>query len=308
MPSNDYTTEALINRITLKAYTSASRSLSDQQILDLANDSLRSYIVPLASTLREEWWVGKTDIVVTTDANGAVTIPDSVASTLRTVAWNNAGILTPLTRVEPEAAFQYQPQTGMPLGFTLRGYTLFVLPSTPGIVLHLACMLRPLQMVLTENAAEVSSRVSNVLNLVSVPLAWQEEAPTVVTVVKGASPFSPVETYDVVFLDVPNKQIIIGVTDDSYQSIEAGDYVSDEDTSPFANIPVELYPLLEVDVIATLFQGLGDKRLKGILDRKKELEMMAKRTMAPRTQGNARPIVNPAAPGMRGYMGIWPRR
>src|SRR5262245_45619186 len=143
MATNDYTTEALIKRITLKAYVSQSSSLSSQQILDLANDSLRSFIVPFASMLREEWWVGKTDIIRTSDANGAVTIPDSVASTLRTVAWNNAGIIQPLSRIEPEASYGYQQVGSLPLGFELRGYTLFLMPPVPGISVHLTAMLRP---------------------------------------------------------------------------------------------------------------------------------------------------------------------
>jgi hypothetical protein len=303
VPQNDYTTDAMVERITLKAYVSQSTSLTPQQILDLANDSLRSYVVPLASTLREEWWVGKSDIVRTSAADGSVTVPDSVASTLRTVAWNNAGILTPLSRVEPESSFQYLPAAStLPLGFELRGYTLFLMPPTPGIEVHLTAMLRPPQMVLGQNAAKVASQTGPALTLVTVPLEWQETTPTQVDVVSGVSPFSRVDTFGVVSL--VGKVLTLSST----PTISGEAWVSDVDTSPFANVPIELYPLLELDVVATLFQGLGDKRLKGILDRKKELESFAKRTMGPRTSGNARPIVNGSAPGMRSMYGWWPRR
>lgn len=303
MPTNDYTTQALVDRVTLKAFTSSSSSLTPQQILDLANDSLRSYLVPLSNTLREEWWVGKSDIVLVTDSDGSVTLPDSVASTLRTVAWNNNSILTPLTRVEPENSFLYLPvQGGLPVGFELRGYTLIVLPKVPGISLHLTAMLRPPQMVLPADAAQVASQVGPAFTLESVPLEWQETTPDSVDLISGASPFSRVDTFDVLSLNSTTKVLTLTETPSTVPS-EA--WFADVDASPFANIPVELYPLLELDVVCTLFQGLGDKRLKGVLDRKKELEGFAKRTMGPRTTGNARPIVNANAPGMRGYGGWW---
>ena len=102
-----YTASDAIERIKLRGWVSTASGLSDAQILDLLNDSLRSYIVPFTKTLREEWWVGKENISVTTDSNSQVTLPNSVASTLRTVAWDNAGILTPLSRIEPEMVFVY---------------------------------------------------------------------------------------------------------------------------------------------------------------------------------------------------------
>ncbi len=298
--TNDYTVSRLIARIVLKAFTSTSRSLTDQEIVDLANDSLRSYLVPVTQTLREEWWIGKTDIVLTTDANGAVTVPDSVASTLRTVSWNNAGILTPLTRIEPELSFQYLSMQGsLPLGFELRGYTLIVLPKVPGISLHLTAMIRPPQMVLNDDAAEVASDAGPALTLESVPLAWQTTAPTEVDLISGTSPFSTLATYSVASLVVPTKVLTLVGT----PVLADETWVADVGASPFPNVPIELFPLLEQDVITTLFQAIGDKRLKGMQDRKKELEDFAKRTLGPRTSGNARPIVNQSAPGMRGAWG-----
>jgi hypothetical protein len=83
-------------------------------------------------------------------------------------------------------------------------------------------------------------------------------------------------------------------------------WVSDVGTSPFASIPPELYPLLEQDTIVQLFGALGDKRLPAAEKRRDSLEKKAKDAMAPRTQGNSRPIVNRSGPGMRGWgFGPW---
>lgn len=302
---NDYTTQKLSERIALKAFVSSSSSLTPQQILDLCNDSLRSYIVPLINSLREEFWVGKEDIALVTDANGAVTVPDSFASTLRTVAWNNGGVITPLTRIEPENSFQYLAVQGsLPLGFELRGYTLVVLPKVAGISLRLTAVLRPPQMVSVDDAARITGLSAGNYLMQSVPLAWQAAAPTTLDVVSSVSPFSVVQSgVAVASFDATLKRITFtALTADAITALTAGNaWIADVGGSPFANVPVELYPLLETDVVATLYQALGDKRLKGILDRKKELEGLVKRSMGPRTQGNSRPIVNASAPGMRSW-------
>lgn len=303
MATNDYTSDALIKRVKLKAFVSSSGNLSDQEILDLANDSLRSYLVPTTKVLREEWWVGKKDLILTTGTDGSVTVPDSVASTLRTVAWLNGGQQCPLTRVEPENSFAYLQQTGnTPVGYELRGFTLFVLPKAPGIQVYLTAMLRPPQIVLVANAGKVASFAGAVLTLSSVPLSWQTSAPTQVDVVSGASPFSTVGTFGVSSL----VGLVLTLTSDPGLVAGAESWVADVAASPFANVPIELYPLLEQDIIVQLYSGLGDKRGPGAEKRRDALELKAKQTMAARTQGSARPIVNPNAPGMR--MGGWPRR
>lgn len=300
--ANDYTSEKLIERVTLKCFTSQSSSLTPQQILDLANDSLRSYLVPLTQTLREEWWVGKADIELVTDADGAVTVPDSVASTLRTVAWSNAGILVPLTRIEPEASFGYLAMnSNQPIGFELRGYTLIVLPKVAGITLHLTAMLRPPQMVLVEKAALIESSAGPALTLDAVPVAWQEETPDEVDLISGVSPFSKLDTYEVVSLDVPTGVLTLAET----PTLASETWAADVGAAPFANVPIELYSLLEMDVVCALLAAVGDKRLGASVKRKEELEGLAKRTLGPRTSGNSRPIVNSSAPGMRSFGGRW---
>ena len=300
--ASDYSTTALSNRIKLKAFTSTSSALSDQDILDLCNDSLRSYVVPILKTLREEFLVTQDDIVVTTDSDGKVSVPDSVASTLRLIAWNNGGTLTQLVRIEPEQSFQYLAMDGsLPMGFQMRGYIIQLLPKVPNIELHLNVMRRPPQLTLTALSAEVSSRTGPVLTLAKVPVEWQASAPTSVEVISSTSPFADLGEFDVSSLVGSTLTL---TTDPGQDDI----WCADVGTSPFAMVPIELYPLLEQDVIVQLFTGLGDMRLAGAAKRRDELEKKIIRTMAPRTTGSARPIVNNSAPGIRSIYGYWPRR
>jgi hypothetical protein len=303
----------MVDRIALKAMTSTSSGLSSQQIIDLANDSLRSYIVPFTARLREEWWVGATDYVVSTDSNGMILMPDTVAQSMRTVSWKNSGVLVPLTRIEPENSFGYLPfNSNLPTGFQMRGNTLQVLPKAAGIEIHITGMLRPSQMVLTENAGLVASKVGAALTLSSVPLEWQAAAPTSVDLIAGSSPFGVWGTSSVVSL--VGSVLTLGA--DGLALINAIPtpmagwdlWVSDPATSPFASIPAELYALLEQDVVCTLHAANGDKRLAGAEKRRELIAADIKSVAAPRTTGNARPIVNPSAPGYRAFSGLWPRR
>lgn len=297
-----YTASDAIERIKLKSWTSTSSALTDAQLLDLLDDSLRSYIVPFAKQLRDEWFVEKTPITVTTDANGQVTLPDTVASTLRTVAWDNNAQLVPLTRVEPENAYTLlsSGSPGVVCGFLLRGYTLQVLPPTPGLTLTLTAMLRPAQMVLEDDAGLVVSQAGEALTLSAMPLAWQSSTPDEVDVITSVSPYSRT------FAALPVTSVAgLVLTLQADPGDVVGSWLTVVNTNPFPNIPIELHPLLEQDVICTMFQGLGDKRLNGVMQRKAEMEKTLLRLMSPRVQGSVRPIVNRNAPGMNNWRRWW---
>lgn len=297
----------LIELVKLKSFTSTTTSLTEPNLLALLNDSYRSFVVPFLKTLRDEWNVAKADYVANTDANSMVTIPNSVASTMRTVAWKNNALLYPLSRVEPENAFGYQNATSVPQGFMLKGYQLVVLPiQTASYELHISYMRRPPTGMLEEDAGEIESHSGPALTLAEVPIAWQESMPATVDLISNNSPFSPVaEGVTVASLNSTTRVLTLSGIDSGL--IEDGFWVSDPGSSPFPNIPFEIHPLLELDVVCTLFGTIaGDKRLKSAVDARKQLRDDLYRVMAPRTQGSIRPLVNRNAPGMQGF-GWWSR-
>lgn len=299
-----YTASDAIARVKLKAWTSSSSSLTDPELVELLDDSLRSYVVPFLKAVRDEWFVsGSEDVVV---SNGAIPMPNSVASTIRTIAWMNNGQPVPLTRVEPENAFALQGQNAgtQPYGYMLKGYEVAILPANVGAVtVRLSFMERPPAMVLEEDAGEIESHASLALTLTDTPLAWQATAPTAVDLISSESPFSVVAS-DVEVVSLASD--VLTLTGISAALVEDGFWVADVGSSPFPNLPIEFHPLLQQDVITTLWQGLGDKRLKGAEEKLAKLESMLRKTLAPRTQGSARPIVNRSAPGMNAF-GRWGR-
>lgn len=300
-----YSTDSMAARIKLKSYIGTSSSLTPQEIVDLLNDSLRSYIVPIMKTIREEFWVGKNDLQVTVGSDGSIDLPDSVASTLRTVFWNQNSTLNPLSRIEPEVAYQYLNQNaqGFTAGFMLRGNTLITLPKSPGTILSLTAMFRPSEMVLSENAAEVDSvSGGNSFVLDLVPIEWPGDVPTKVDIIAATSPNATVYQ-DVPVVSLSSSTLTLSLTDEQVNKVAdkmatGGLWIALPGQSPFASLPVDLCPLLELDVVNVLFAATGDKRGAVMMKKQETMEDNIRRTMVVRTQGQSRPIVNLDGPGM----------
>lgn len=298
-----YTASASISRVKAKGFVSTATTLSDSELLEWLDDSLRSYIVPFVKTVRDEWFVSGTE-AVTPDANARIPMPNSVASTIRLITWNNNGTPIPLVRIEPENAFMYQGNnaSNQPYGYMLKAYEIQVLPTNIGSVsVRIDFMERPAQMVLEEDAGLIASHVGLALTLDSVPLAWQSETPSAVDIISNESPFVAVAS-DVTVVSLVGSVLTLSGIDSAL--VENGFWVSDVGTNPYPNVPIEFHPLLQRSVITELYAGTGDKRIDSSMKLQTKLENELRRTMAPRTQGSARPIVNKNATGMRTF-GRW---
>lgn len=299
-----YTASASISRIKSKAFVSTATTLSDAEVLEWLDDSMRSCIVPFLKKVRDEWFVSGSEDV-TPDANARIPMPNSVASTIRTITWNNNGSPTPLVRVEPENAFLYQRQNGgnQPYGYMLKAYEIQILPTNIGSVsVHIDFMERPPAMVLEEDAGLIASHVGLALTLTDVPLSWQSSTPDAVDLISSESPFKTVAS-DVTVSSLAGSVLTLSGIDTSL--VEDGFWVSDVGTNPFPAVPIEFHPLLQRSVINELYAGTGDKRLDGSMKLQTKLEMDLARTMSPRTQGSARPIVNKNSVGMRNFARWW---
>lgn len=300
-----YTASASIARIKAKGFVSTATALTDPDLLAWLDDVLRSGIVPFLKSVRDEWFVSGLD-EVEPDANGRITMPSSVASTIRTIEWLNNGQPTPLTRIEPEQAYLYEGQSGSgnPCGFVLRGYGIQILPTNVGSVsIRLRFMERPAEMVLEENAAEapdVNILHTNILTLADVPLAWQEETPSSVDIISAYSPFSTVAS-SVGVTSLVGDVLTLDEAWTPFLSPTNGlptVWVSDPGTSPFPNVPIEFHPLLQRMTMTEIYSNTGDSRAENSMKLQTALENSLRKTMAPRTQGNARPLINMTAPGM----------
>lgn len=291
-----YTASDSIARVKLKGFISTSGSLTDPEVLAELNDALRSDVIPFLKAVRDEWFVsGSEDVQLTSNT---IPMPNSVGSTIRRIVWLNNGNEQPLSRIEPENAFAYSNgSSNVPAGYMLKGYEIRILPNNVGSQrIRIEWMERPAEMVLEEDAGLIESHTTLALTLASVPLAWQSTAPTTVDLISNESPFQAVAE-DVTVLSLVGNVLTLSGVDPAL--VEDGFWVADVGCSPYPNVPIELHPLLQQHVICVLGQSFGDKRLKGWQDRLMQLEANLRKTLAPRTQGSPRAIVNRTGPGMR---------
>lgn len=298
---NGYTCDAIVAKIESDGYLSTSTSLGSQDIVNKLNESFYSYLVPLITSQSEEFFIDRKTIKVTSDQNSQITLPDSVSSSLRTVTYYNNGNPYNLTRIDPKDEVNYigQQQTQYPYGYMLTGFTMTLLPKGGPTEVHLRVERRPSEIVLNSNAGQITAVSGSVLTLNNMPIAWQESAPTLVDVVSDNSPFSPLVTQaQVASVTGTTTLTLQNVSASDLALIVVGSWVADPDCSPYANIPKDWYLLLQLDVVCSIMQTEGDQRLKGLMQRKDEIEKRLMRTMAPRTIGSVRPIVNYSAPGM----------
>lgn len=290
-----YTATSNIETLLLKGWVSQASGLTAPQVLVLLNDALRSYVVPFVKRARDEWFV-KGGTVLQPNAQGRLRIPNSVGSTVRTVSWVNNNVLVPLGRIEPENALPLLSSGGAtPIGFTLKGYELQIVPAGVGSVrIYIEFMERPATMVLEESALLVGANAGgNLWDTDSVPLAWQQNPPSTLEVISPESPFESLGEVTVLSVNADS----IEFSGDGAALIEPGVWVTDPGTSPFPNVPIELHPLLQQNVICTVYSGQGDKRFQTAFGLQEKLEKDLLATIIPRTQGNARPIVNRSGPG-----------
>lgn len=289
-----YTASDNLASVKLKAWVSESGSLSDAQLLVLLQDALRSFVVPFVKRARDEWFV-KGGSTLTPNSAGRIAIPNSVGSTVRTVSWVNNGYLVPLTRIEPENALPMLGAGGStPVGFTLKGYQLQIIPAGVGsIQIFIEFMERPDTMVLEQDASKIGTNNIGDLWNCTVPLSWQGDPPATLAVISPDSPFSALGEVAVLSVNTDS----IEFSGAGAALIEQGVWVADIGETPFPNIPIELHPLLQQSTIVTLFAALGDKRNGDAMKLHEKMERELLATIAPRTQGNARPIVNRNGPG-----------
>jgi hypothetical protein len=182
--SLDYsTTNTLLPKLRLIPLMPSVQALfTDQDLLTILNIELASKIVPLIDNQSEEYGVYINDILYD-PALTEYPLPSSraVASKLRSVSFvdpNNNEIRVP--RLRPEDIMSNVNATGLAInpalwGFYLRNNTIVLyLSSVNGATsnykyLRLRYIRQPNQLVLNNQAAQVSNIASNVVTLTNIP-------------------------------------------------------------------------------------------------------------------------------------------
>ncbi len=127
----DYTTTALLAAIKRKLQIPTSDTkLTDTELLAIADEEMRSYVIPKLLTVREDYFVEQALLTGTTD-NRVLLPPPLQAETILSVSCVlSSGITYPVSRIHIQGSDQYATlQNSTPTAYSLQGDYLVMLPQ-----------------------------------------------------------------------------------------------------------------------------------------------------------------------------------
>lgn len=293
----EWTTDALIASIQRRAsFPTGDEAWSSADILALATEAMRDYVLPVIREVHEEFLVATYDISVTSGVT-SYRLPKRVAAeALRLVLMSdgNGGFL-PMTRVEPEAARKLQ------IGFYLEDDKLVLSWSpTQATTVRLKYYWRPSKLVLPAAALTIDGVSSETVCTVSeVPNATAITDLSTVDVV-GDVPGFRVRAVDAFVVDALGAYPSITLSGVTLQTngVEIGNYICLAGESCVPQIPAELHPLLAQRVAVKMGEGQGGSAgYEAALAELAQMERRARSLFAERTEGNPRYVHNFYAPG-----------
>lgn len=294
--SEDYTTTGLIKSVKRRAAVPTSQQLfTNTEILDFANDEMRSLIVPLIISMDEEYFIKKTDITLDPNESRYPIPSDASAITLRYVSFLANSPAPPnqiaeveIPRLTVEDIAGYGSAFGniytFRMGFYVEGNDMVLFPganNNPGIM-RVRYPRRVNYLVPVSSAGQIRSidTINNTIVLSNVPTTF-----TVNTSICAVSSLPPFETVisaqDIVSVSAPT----IGLTDVSELSV--GDWICLEGESTIPQIPLEAFDILNQITAVKVLESIGADSTKITIAQKKYEEVRDQliTLMTPRDSG-----------------------
>lgn len=311
MPA-DYTTAGLLAKIenyTLETISPTTVPYNTAQVLSVADDMIRTRIVPFLTLLRDEYFVDVLDVPLVI-GQAEYDIPEeSIALKLRKLEIiNSAG--TMLFRV-PQAALDTQ-EISLSFGyskhvFRFQGNKIILspAPTSTGDSLRLYYFKRPKELSTAANALTISEKDSTVTVTVSEATlpSWAVAGRNVV-IQKAAAPFTLLEETLEIASVSGSAPWEITFTEAYNPSVAVGDYVTAEDTVYIPEIPVECFSWLARLVGAQMLMARGDTTASQFqMTEAAHDEAVLLRLFTKRSEGNVKKVVSPYGIMYRGNSG-----
>lgn len=287
-----YTTTEFLDNVKTRASVPTSQStFTVARILSLADAELRAYIMPLFLRAREYYLAYDYQTNVTSD--GLYPVPTRAIGAKLIDAYLIDGEskqnLTWLT--EDELMRLDQSVRGIPGIFIKRNTVNLIPPTSHGFSqIRLVYNIRPGSFIATTSAAQITgvNTGTNTLTFASGTIPSTYTTSMTFDMIQAQPHFdalaidqtaSSITTTTMVFSSLPTL-------------LAVGDWVSLANQSPIIQVPVEVQPLLEQKVAATLLRSQGD--MESYKAAKEEVDEMKKDTQAvylPRIEKSGKKIL-----------------
>lgn len=301
--SADYTTLGLLKNLKRRGFIPAGAGLTTNDLLQVLTEQLRTYIPAFLKTLREEFIIAELEVDVT---GPAVPIPArACGAALRTIGWRTAeGGVRMLTRIEPERRNDW-PQSGSePTGFMFVGNDAVLIPAASSGTLVVTYQQRPGELVLPSACAKVTEYDDAATVIVENAPSNIAVVGAVVDIVKGTPNFELAVMDAVVAsvsaIDPQHKSIAFAPpNNEALPTGLVGGYVCLAGETCIPRLPIECFDLLAQAAAFQLATDQGNERLPAIEKALTAVRRDVSMVLSPRSDGNARVIVNRSGLGRR---------
>lgn len=278
--------------------TTSTLGTADSDLLEHANNEMASRLIPLVTSVNEEFYVQTMDVSITASQN-AYRLPNrNAGGKLRDVTYLLGATVFNLPRIEPEQLPRWIVNpSGFPAGFYLEAGAINLIPTpNAGGTIRFKYYVRPGRFTNTATDYGVVTSVSYSGNSVTIGFS-------------GLLSTSNASLYDVIAYRPPFEYLVTdGVASASgagtvtltvsspttpapnlSPNIAVGDYITKRDLSPVLQLPVELQSLLVQRTVCAVMESFNyTERLQAAEAVYARMEEAALRLLTPRVDGAPR--------------------
>jgi hypothetical protein len=284
-----WTTADLLASVRRRAgIPAAAATYTAAELLAIADEEIRSYLVPLLLKVREDYWLANQDIPLTSDALTYRIPYRAIGGKLSEVyVVDDRGHPTNLPRI------RYSDLVDTDFGFYLDAGSVTLVtsdgdPTRLGTSLRLSFYARPNALVETSAAGVVSTfnPTARTITLTSAPASFTGR--TIFDVVRSKPGF------DFLAIDATGTLASDTITFSSAlpHDLEVGDYVCLPEQSPVPQLPPEMHALLAQKVAVKVAESRQmTERLKSLREELVRMEADSSTLITPRVDGEATKVV-----------------
>ena len=246
-----FDTTRLVNQVVLKGALPDGR-FTDNEILDLAYDSLLGEILPIVMAARQDYYVVSSDTAVGTTASFPVPYR-AQNGVLREVKLVRGTQVIDLDRIKLDDVDS--SVTGLPNSFYIEGNDVVLYPAPSadnGDILRLYYWIRPSRLVTVAECGIITAIVGNIITATT-PATWTTT--NTFDLVQGRAHFDILGT-DLAATSVSSSSITLTATVPT--RLVVGDYICLSQETCFPQLPPEGHIALVQCAVTAALEAMGD--------------------------------------------------
>jgi hypothetical protein len=246
-------TSRFLDQVKLKGAIPTGR-FTDEEILEVAYDSLLVEIQPILVSLREEYYVTSSTSSTVANTNRYPINPLALGLVLRELKYTIDGTIYDLQRIDPTTV--NDSNTGRPSKFWLQGEDIVLYPTPDAVGTLTQWFHRRINKPVPIDATAQITQINTGTGVVTAtpPTSWTT-SDTFDFISKNNG--NKVLGANVVATSITTSDITFTVAD-LPSDLAVGDYVALNGETPFIQVPDDVIPLVQHCVVRDLLESMGD--------------------------------------------------